>query len=96
MRESFLSTDELLFLQQEKGILNDALNTLSSFPLPADDLSKLRSAIDQLDELFLIVAAGEFNAGFFVALDVLELNSRDQHGTAPVVRFLRCRRAGAR
>ena len=71
MRESFLSTDELLFLQQEKGILNDALNTLSSFPLPADDLSKLRSAIDQLDELFLIVAAGEFNAGKSALINAL-------------------------
>jgi hypothetical protein len=63
MREGFLSTDEMLFLQKEKHSLNNALTTLSSFALPTDDLAKLRSAIDQLDELFLIVAAGEFNAG---------------------------------
>ena len=48
MREGFLSTEEMLFLQKEKRSLNDALSTLSSFPLPADDLAKLRSAIEQL------------------------------------------------
>ena len=63
MREGILSNDELLFLQKEKRTLNDLHKTLGSFNLPTDDLAKLRSAIDQLDELFLIVAAGEFNAG---------------------------------
>ena len=63
MREGILSNDELLFLQKEKRTLNDLHKTLGNFNLPSDDLAKLRSAIDQLDELFLIVAAGEFNAG---------------------------------
>ncbi len=71
MREGFLSTEEMLFLQKEKRSLNDALSTLSSFPLPADDLAKLRSAIEQLDELFLIVAAGEFNAGKSALINAL-------------------------
>jgi len=71
MREGFLSTDELLFLQKEKGSLNNALTTLSSFSLPADDIAKLRSAIDQLDELFLIVTAGEFNAGKSALINAL-------------------------
>ena len=71
MREGFLSTEEMLFLQKEKRSLNSALATLSGFPLPADDLSKLRSAIEQLDELFLIVAAGEFNAGKSALINAL-------------------------
>lgn len=71
MREGFLSTNELLFLQKEKGSLNNALTTLSSFSLPADDIAKLRSAIDQLDELFLIVTAGEFNAGKSALINAL-------------------------
>ena len=71
MREGFLSTDELLFLQKEKSSLNKALTTLSSFSLPGDALAKLRSAIDQLDELFLIVAAGEFNAGKSALINAL-------------------------
>ncbi len=71
MREGFLSTEEMLFLQKEKRSLTNVLTTLGSFPLPADDLGKLRSAIDQLDELFLIVAAGEFNAGKSALINAL-------------------------
>ncbi len=71
MREGFLSNDELLFLQKEKRSLNNALTTLSNFSLPGDDLAKLRSAIEQLDELFLIVAAGEFNAGKSALINAL-------------------------
>ncbi|MDY0125991.1 MAG: dynamin family protein, partial [Anaerolineaceae bacterium] len=71
MREGFLSNDELLFLQKEKRSLNNALTTLSNFPLPGDDIGKLGSAIDQLDELFLIVAAGEFNAGKSALINAL-------------------------
>ncbi len=71
MREGFLSNKELLFLQKEKHSLNNALTTLSNFSLPKDDLAKLRSAIEQLDELFLIVAAGEFNAGKSALINAL-------------------------
>ena len=71
MREGILSNDELLFLQKEKRTLNDLHNTLCNFNLPSDDLAKLRSAIDQLDELFLIVAAGEFNAGKSALINAL-------------------------
>ncbi|MEL7636939.1 MAG: dynamin family protein, partial [Anaerolineaceae bacterium] len=71
VREGFLSNDELLFLQKEKRSLNNALTTLSNFSLPGDDLAKLRSAIEQLDELFLIVAAGEFNAGKSALINAL-------------------------
>ena len=71
MHEGILSNDELLFLQKEKRTLNDLHKTLGSFNLPTDDLAKLRSAIDQLDELFLIVAAGEFNAGKSALINAL-------------------------
>jgi len=71
MREGFLSNKELLFLQKEKHSLNNALTALSNFSLPKDDLAKLRSAIEQLDELFLIVAAGEFNAGKSALINAL-------------------------
>lgn len=71
MREGILSNDELLFLQKEKRTLNDLHKTLGNFNLPSDDLAKLRNAIDQLDELFLIVAAGEFNAGKSALINAL-------------------------
>lgn len=71
MREGFLTNDELLFLQKEKRSLSNALTTLSNFTLSGDDLDKLHSAIEQLDELFLIVAAGEFNAGKSALINAL-------------------------
>ncbi len=63
MRKTFLTNDQLLFLQNEKQSLNDVLASLKTFNLSGESLQNFRKAIDQLDELFLIVAVGEFNAG---------------------------------
>ena len=63
MRQSFLTNDQLLFLQTEKQSLNEILASLKAFNLSDESLHNLRKAIDQLDELFLIVAVGEFNSG---------------------------------
>ncbi len=63
MRQTFLTNDQLLFLQTEKQSLNEILASLKTFNLSNESLQNLRKAIDQLDELFLIVAVGEFNAG---------------------------------
>ena len=63
MRQSFLTNDQLLFFQTEKQSLNEILASLKAFNLSDESLHNLRKAIDQLDELFLIVAVGEFNAG---------------------------------
>ena len=63
MRQTFLTNDQLLFLQTEKQSLNEILASLKTFHLSDESLKNLQKAIDQLDELFLIVAVGEFNAG---------------------------------
>lgn len=63
MRQTFLTNDQLLFLQNEKQSLNDVLASLKTFNLSGESLQNFRKAIDQLDELFLVVAVGEFNAG---------------------------------
>jgi small GTP-binding protein len=63
MRQTFLTNDQLLFLQNEKQSLNEILASLRTFNLSDDSLQNLQKAINQLDELFLIVAVGEFNAG---------------------------------
>jgi len=63
MRQTFLTNDQMLFLQNEKQSLNEILASLQSFNLSQESYQNLRKAIDQLDELFLIVAVGEFNAG---------------------------------
>jgi len=63
MRQTFLTNDQLLFLQNEKQSLNEILASLRTFNLSDESLQNLQKAINQLDELFLIVVVGEFNAG---------------------------------
>ena len=71
MRQSFLSNDQLLFLQKEKQSLNTIAASLQSFNLSRESEQNLRQAIGQLDELFLIVAVGEFNAGKSALINAL-------------------------
>jgi len=63
MQTTMLTDEQSLFLRDEKETLTNILMKLSNFELPGDSLTALRKAITQLDELFLIVVVGEFNAG---------------------------------
>ncbi len=63
MRQSVLTDSQAQFLREEKEALAQMQLTLAGFDLPRADLDRLGKAILQLDELFLIVIAGEFNAG---------------------------------
>ena len=71
MRQSILSEKEAEFLRKEKETLADMQVALSNLALPREALDKLQKAILQLDELFLIVVAGEFNAGKSALLNAL-------------------------
>ncbi len=63
MRQSVLTDQQAQFLREEKEALAQMQLTLAGLDLPRADLDSLGKAILQLDELFLIVIAGEFNAG---------------------------------
>jgi len=63
MRQSMLTTDQSQFLQDEKQALSELLLNLAAIDCPKADLATLQKAIAQLDELFLVVVVGEFNAG---------------------------------
>ncbi len=63
MRQSMLTREQSLFVNQEKEALSDMLLKLSGMELPKERLAALQKAIIQLDELFLVVVVGEFNAG---------------------------------
>lgn len=63
MRQSMLSDDQARFLSDEKETLSEIQLTLAKLDVSRDDLTTLQKAILQLDELFLIVVVGEFNAG---------------------------------
>lgn len=58
-------------LKDEKAYLADLLATLTAFKHPPEELADLRQALLQLDELFLIVVAGEFNSGKSALINAL-------------------------
>lgn len=71
MRQSILTDQQAQFLREEKESLAKIQHALSNLELPKESLESLQKAILQLDELFLIVVAGEFNAGKSALLNAL-------------------------
>jgi len=71
MRQSVLSDQQAQFLRDEKETLAGVQLALAKLDLPREDLDSLQKAILQLDELFLVVIAGEFNAGKSALINAL-------------------------
>lgn len=63
MRQPMLTDAQARFLHDEKETLAEIRLALADLNVPRDALTTLQQAILQLDELFLIVVVGEFNAG---------------------------------
>src|SRR5512147_245697 len=63
MRQSVLTDQQAQFLREEKETLAGMQLSLARLDLSRAALDSLQKAILQLDELFLVVVAGEFNAG---------------------------------
>ncbi|MFO7583179.1 MAG: dynamin family protein [Anaerolineales bacterium] len=71
MRQSVLTEQQAQYLRDEKEALAGFQLALAEFDLPREALDSLQKAILQLDELFLIVVAGEFNAGKSALINAL-------------------------
>ena len=63
MRSSMLTPEQTELLHEEKEVLKNVLLRIDKSSLPKDALDLLQKSITQLDELFLLVVVGEFNAG---------------------------------
>jgi small GTP-binding protein len=63
MRQSMLTDEQARFLREEKEALAEIRLALTEIDVPREALTTLQEAILQLDELFLLVVVGEFNAG---------------------------------
>ncbi len=63
MLTSILTEQQAKLLREEKEALADVRVALASLDVPRETLNTLQDAILQLDELFLLVVVGEFNAG---------------------------------
>jgi small GTP-binding protein len=78
-----LTDQQARFLRDEKEALAGFQLALSDFDLPPEALDSLQKAILQLDELFLIVVAGEFNAGKSALINALVGQKVLPEGTTP-------------
>ena len=63
MRQSVLTDEQARFLREEKETLSEIRLALAQIDVPREMLATLQDVILQLDELFLMVVVGEFNAG---------------------------------
>lgn len=63
MQNSMLTTRQSQLLHDEKEALSNILRKLVALDVQKVSLDKLQNSIIQLDELFLLVVVGEFNAG---------------------------------
>lgn len=61
--ERILSPDEERLLASERTLLADVRSALEGAEATQDDLATLNESVQQLDDLFLLVVVGEFNAG---------------------------------
>src|SRR5258707_2061492 len=66
-----LTEDQSRFLREEKEALAEIQQALSRLDVPREALDTLEKAILQLDELFLLVVVGEFNAGKSALMNAL-------------------------
>jgi small GTP-binding protein len=78
-----LTEQQAQFLREEKEALAGFQLALAEFDMPREARDSLQKAILQLDELFLIVVAGEFNAGKSALINALLGQKVLAEGTTP-------------
>jgi small GTP-binding protein len=83
MRQSVLTDLQAQFLRDEKEFLAGMQLSLARLDLSRTALDSLQKAILQLDELFLIVVTGEFNAGKSALINALLGDKVLAEGTTP-------------
>lgn len=70
-------------VRQERRILGDLRASLIRFGASDENMAPLERSIEQLDELFLLVVVGEFNAGKSAFINALTGERRMEEGVTP-------------
>ena len=70
-------------LRDERRILNDLRSALLRFGITDDNIAPLERSIEQLDDLFLLVVVGEFNAGKSAFINALTGERLMEEGVTP-------------
>lgn len=82
-------------LTEERQVLNQLNLTLVEFGVSAEDKKTLTESIHQLDDLFLLVVVGEFNAGKSAFINALLGQKLLQEGVTPTTAQINILRYGA-
>ncbi len=78
-----LTDQQEALLTDERKLLNDLRVTLVQFGAGEEDEKTIRESIQQLDELFLLVVVGEFNAGKSAFINALLGQKALKEGVTP-------------
>jgi len=90
-----LSDAHRALVADERALLADLRSALERLNADADDVKTLQDAIGTLDELFLLVVAGEFNAGKSAFINVLLGHDALEEGVTPTTSRITVVRHGA-
>jgi small GTP-binding protein len=80
---SLLNEAQRRLLAEERALLSDLLAVLSRLDAPSEEAQTLRLSVRQLDELFLLVVVGEFNAGKSAFVNALLGQAVLEEGVTP-------------
>lgn len=69
--QKLLTVEQSRILQDERRLLEGLQVTLTRLDAPESDLALVRNVLAQLEELFLLVVVGEFNAGKSAVINAL-------------------------
>ena len=83
MLDGILSSDQVAVLKEERSLLTDIGTELAVQEVPDDDRAALTASVEQLDDLFLVVVVGEFNAGKSSLLNALVGEAVLEEGVTP-------------
>ena len=81
--KGIVSPAEQELLTEERRILNELRVSLVRFGASDDNLAPLERSIEQLDQLFLLVIVGEFNAGKSAFINALAGQKLMEEGVTP-------------
>ena len=83
MADLLLNAEQQETLVRVRGVVADLRAALGGLQADADDASTLRAALEQLDDFFLLVIVGEFNAGKSALINALLGASVLEQGVTP-------------
>ncbi len=83
MVERILTPEHEAIVRELRETLAETLTVLGTLGAPEEDVARLRDALTGLDGLFLLVVAGEFNAGKSAVLNALLGRELLEEGVTP-------------